>query len=130
MPPPEHSHLHQRAMLWRFSHFDEHSRPVVDTTPEEICVRWDDVITQVRDPNGNEVTSDASVVVLCPVEPGSVMWKGSAEEWYGTGSGGDADVSLGLKEVIRAPETYNIKGRVVFRTASLKTLHGRVPRLG
>lgn len=126
MPAPELSHRLKRAVLWATDGgADVHGRPTVGA-PVEVMVRWLTNRRKMLDPQGNTVTVDGTAVVGRAVEPGSVMWLGSLDSWYGVGSSG---TDVGLCEVVAYQDTPDLKGRVSTRTVGLKRSRDSLPEV-
>lgn len=123
MPALETMDRHQTAVLWEKTGVDANNETVVGE-PVEITVRWVNRPKQAGRPLNIPVTVDATVVVAQDVTIGSLMYLGTLEEFYGTGSAGD-DVQI--MEVIAAPKTSDIKHRNWRRTLGLKFYRSRLP---
>jgi hypothetical protein len=126
MPPPETSARYQTALLWEVTRVDEHNQPRV-RPPREIAVRWNWTRTYMRDKDGTPVAVDAVIVTDEDLPRGSLLWLGTEEEWYGTGSGGVVD---DLVEVKLTKSTLDLRGRVARKTAGASRYKGSVPELG
>jgi hypothetical protein len=128
MPAQELSFLTQTALLFPLLGIDQWGQPTVgdpvELKPPYNGVRWNDVLREVVDAEGNTVAIDAVVVVARTIAVKSRMWLGTLAEWYesGTGTGSSAPDSQ-LCEVKLYNETRDIKGRVATRTVSLMRLH-------
>lgn len=75
MPPLETTDRKQYAVLWEFTGQDSYGQPVV-MQPVELLVRWLDKITQVADPTGNTVQSNAQIITGRSIALQSILWKG------------------------------------------------------
>jgi hypothetical protein len=121
MPSQEVAFLRQRAMLWAFTGYDHYGKPAVSSNPCEIACRWNFKRSETLDPTGNTITLDATVVVKQRIAIDSRMWPGSADEWFGTGSG-PAEAVTSDEEVYivkTTSMTEDLKGRARFRTLGL-----------
>lgn len=116
MPPFEIMDRHQAAVLWSATGgYDDHGEPVVGE-PTEIRVRWNWGRTQSVGPRGNIIALDAKVVAAEDIPLGSNMWQGSLEDWYGTGSAGEA---ADVMYVVTEGKAVDLKGRITRREYGL-----------
>lgn len=120
--PQETAFLRQKAVLWTASGFDENGQPTVGATPTQVCCRWNRVRRQARDPKGNPITITAEVVVKQDVEPGSIMYEGSLEQYQAETSG-----QAPLLEVVTFNHTPDLKNRAKYRQLSLMAYRGSLP---
>lgn len=107
MPSQEKRNRKQSALLWAVAGKDRFGNPTHDS-PIEIKVRWETGQSTGLDPDGNTITIDATAIVNQVIEAGSLMWLGTLEDWYGTGSGGDDDL---LMHVVNYSDVPDIKAR-------------------
>lgn len=114
-PPIETIGRTVTAVLWEKTGSNQYNEPVL-TEPVEIMVRWEDRVEQGNDRFGRPVTFVANLVVAQTIPVGSLMTKGSLDDWYVSGSAGD---QTKLLEVDQFLEIDDIKGRVVRRVARL-----------
>lgn len=124
MPAVEESYRRQKALLWAASGYDDYGRPKRDALSTELDVRWLYVKGRVVDPEGNNIQTDAQVVVAQEIVVGSLMWLGSlvdlAAELPGTGTGTDLIPTSNLYEVVKYEYTPDIKGREFRRMVHLR----------
>lgn len=123
MPAPEGAFRRQDAVLWPASgHNDYGERQVGE--PVELRVRWNTTRQEAVAPDGNTVQLTAVVVVDRVIEVGGLMYLGTLEEWYGTGSAGDDSE---LHQIITYRETPDLKGRFIRRTVGLMKWKDTLP---
>lgn len=79
MPAQEYSHRFQLAVLWKASGSDKHGQFTV-SNPVEVSIRWNDVVNEGVDAQGNKILLEGSLVVGLPISVGSIMWQAP----YGT----------------------------------------------
>jgi hypothetical protein len=87
-------------------------------------VRWVPTNKEAVTPQGETVGLDANVVVDLDVPFGSHLWRGSLDDWYGTGSG---DVGGDVMEVKTISSADDIKGRSTRRTLGLSRYKSAAP---
>lgn len=124
MPPLETMDMYDRAVLMEFVRQDDDGQ-IIAREAEEIDCRWEDGQSEAIDPQGNVIRIDATVVVDRFVPVDSILWKGEAVDWYGTGSGGGSDPEL--MRVVRSPHVPDLKGRHVRRALLLQRYRGTKP---
>lgn len=118
--------MHQKAVLWPFSHKDEQGMPVVDA-PVSIDVRWVTKRMESVDRQGNTISLDGMAVVDRKIDVESQMWlaprqdEDPIEQWYGTGSAGDDSE---IMRVALYNEIPDMDGREVRRTVGLRRFQG------
>ncbi len=88
MPAMEQMDRHQDAAIFVRTGVDafsesEHAAPV------DHKVRWTWSRSFSTDANGNKIALDAKVVTAMAVPVGSLMYLGTVDAWYGTGSAGN-----------------------------------------
>lgn len=117
--------LMQKAVVWDHSLTanDAYGQPTVGG-PREINVRWNSTHILSADAQGNPVTISAQVVVMSDVAVGSLMWLGTLDEWYGTGSATD---EAELMEVKKDAGTPDLKNRSGTTTLDLAYYRGELP---
>lgn len=125
MPSPERSHRRQDAVLWTLASHDEEGENTVNS-PVELRVRWEEVFEEVLNRKGDPVALDAKVMVDREIEIGSLMYKGTLDDWYGVGSAGD---EIKLMEVITYTDLKDIKGRVSYRSVGLCKYRDTLPTI-
>lgn len=108
MPSPETFQRKQTVTVWDLLGYDQFSQVVTDV-PREILVRWERTFYQAKDAKGKLITIDAKMVVAEDVTIGSLVYPGTLEEWYGTGSAGDETELLTV--VAQLEDALDIKGR-------------------
>lgn len=134
MPPPETFERHDRAVLLEFAGVDSYGE-IVRRAPVELTVRWEtaDVFLpggrrEVRDPQGNTIALDALVVVAREIPVDSLMWKGTLEEWVGSGTGTGSDSPTSELMIVKwYSEIPDLKGRHVRRLVGLMKYRSEVP---
>lgn len=113
MPAPEANGREQDAVLWEMTgRYDSFGRHVVGE-PRQIEVRWNRKRRMGTAANGSPVMLDGTVVTVEEIPVGSNLWPGTLDDWYGTGSAGDATE---VHEVVSVDVTPDVKGREVFTT--------------
>lgn len=125
MPPLELEQRNQDAVVWAFDSFDSHGQIRV-TAPEEIRVRWEWTWNRVSDPKGNNVTIDAEIVADADYPVGSLLWLGTLDDWYGSGSGG---ANNGLVEVVTFRRIPDDKGRNTRRSLMCRRFRNTLPEV-
>ena len=121
MPAIETSDLHQKAVLWTTSGFDDYGDPTIGS-PVELNVRWETGQKESLDSQGNTIALDSIAVVDQAVAVGSVMWLGAL-----------ADVpspATDLRSVVGYSEIPDLKNREFRRTVSLMKLSNELPATG
>ena len=121
MPPLESLDLYDRAVLMEFISQDDYGQPLVREA-EEIDCQWEEAQSESRDPQGNVIAIDATVVVDREVPTDSIIWKGELVDWLGTGSGGGDDPIL--MRVARVGAIHDLQGRDFRRVLYLQRVRG------
>lgn len=128
MPAPERSDQLQEAVYWEYLGIIDGE--VQLTEPVELSppfgVRWNMTRQDAKDPNGQKIRLDASLVTTTPLKIDSLLWPGSLEDWNGTGTGSgtfDAEVMQIMTETL----IPDIKVREVSRKYGLKRYRGMLP---
>jgi hypothetical protein len=116
MPPLETMDRYQTAVLWRRGD-DTDTGESDKGEPTEITVRWVTGRKETTDRKGNVIALDAEVILAETVQIGDELWKGTLEEWYGTGSAGNNDEVM---RVATYEEVPDIKNRNVQYVAGLQ----------
>lgn len=132
MPALEDHDLYQDAVLWRFDGYDSEAQALLDS-PIQVPVRWLTYKQELMDPKNNTITLVGEVVldedVAGDVQPGSVVWLGTLDDWMaltmGTGSVQSGDEPE-LCEIVRFDGTPDIKNRNTRRIAKLMRYKGKV----
>lgn len=118
MPDLESIDRPRKAVLWPATGVDGFGQPTVGA-PVELDVMWNGVTREVRDPNGNSVTIDATVHVDRAVAKGSIMWLGAL-----------TDVPTPVVDAMQV-WTYNgtedLKGRLTTHWVLLMRFKGQLP---
>jgi hypothetical protein len=134
MPPIETIHRHDPVIYWPRSTTaygqDDYGNETVSRTYSEIYVRWEEQRGEVRDSfTGQLVEYDVVCVVAAEIEKGSVLWKGTEEEWEDAiGTAGTSDDAVGdLMVVVERGHIEDIKGRHVRRVLYLRRKDSRDP---
>lgn len=137
MPPIETFERHDAALMWPVRGKDPYGEVIVDDTPVELMVRWETGQAgfystggrrEVLDRHASNVAADAIIVVDRHVEVGSLMWKGSLEEWLGNGTGsGSAQEENDLLQVVIFTEIPDLKGQHVRRIATCMKFRKDMP---
>ena len=117
MPDMEISGLHDTAVLWPASTYDNYGELTIGS-PVEIPCRWVESKRETRDAQGNIVVIDATVIVKQDIAIGSQMFLGTLNAWYGTGTGSGLEPN-NLMVVHSFSKTEDIKGRAIRRSVNL-----------
>lgn len=100
----------QKAVLWPLSSIDGYGEATT-STPIELLVRWVDKKDRMKGPNGEDVETDAQVVVDRDIAIGSLMWLGALVDWTGSGE---------VAEVVAKTSTPSLKGTRFRRIVGLR----------
>lgn len=76
MPSVETFDCTMDAVYWEALRYDAYGEFKV-LSPIEIKVRWNDDVTDTKDPEGHRVNRDAVISSLTELVVGSIVWKGS-----------------------------------------------------
>jgi hypothetical protein len=133
MPDISVAMLEQNAVVWPIAGYDDYGSIVV-SNPIQIPCRWDDVLRQVLSPQGETVTTDATVIVDREIPVGSLMWQGRLKDWSDALGNNPLRVSIvDMVKSLREVKSYNaspdIKGRFYTRTVGLIRYKGKLPPL-
>ena len=129
MPSIEKFSRFQTAVLWRFS--EEHDsygqRKVLE--PVEVSVRWQNVYAEMLDEEGETIPTDAWVILSEEVENGSIMYLGTLESLYGTGTDYDSTLPdpTNLMEVVISGKTPDLKNKDTRYWVKLKKYKSSLP---
>jgi hypothetical protein len=134
VPAPERSDQLQDAVYWQYLGIIDGevqlAAPVllsVSNTPPN-GVRWNQTRRDAKDPKGQKITLDASLVTSQRLLPDSLVWPGTLDEWHGTGSGsGSGAFDSEVMQVVTETLVPDIKGREVSRKYGLMRYRGVVP---
>lgn len=119
MPAIEINDLHQKAVLWAATGYDDYGEPTIGSaTGTEIDVRWIDEQSEVSDPKGGTIASIATVIVDQDIAVGSVMWLGELANYV---------ASAVKMQVVDAQKIPDVKGRVFRRVLRLTKLSKELP---
>lgn len=117
MPDPAYTYMLDAAVVLPFKGFDRNGKPTVDHSAAfQIRVRWDDSQSEGTDAQGNSVTYDATVETSRNLTMFSRLWRGTLEEWVGTGSSFEPSLLHELKNV---NVVRDLKNRAIGRTYKL-----------
>lgn len=121
MPAQERAFRRQTAVLWAATGVDRYGQTTVGA-PQEVCVRWNDVLQERRNKDGTTTTIVAQAVVDIDIALGSQMWLGTLDDWYAFGSAG---ANTGLCQVWGFNKTPDLKARANFREVDLMRLRDK-----
>lgn len=127
MPPPAYAYLNEDALLWAKAGVDDYGEPTV-SFPVQIEVRWENRQTVMRNPQGDPITVDATVVAYEEIEVGSLMWEGGFDDVPGSGTGSDQVPESDLMEVVAFETMMDLRGIVQSRRYGLKFFRETAPR--
>ena len=116
----ESSSLHQKAVLWTFSSYDNQGEAKVSAATE-IDVRWEESVRETLDPKGNVIAADATVVVDRDIANHSIMWLGAEDDL--------ASPPVDLYQVISFSKIPDVKGRNFRRVVLLMKYSDELPEL-
>ncbi len=132
MPAPERSDQLQDAVYWEY-------RGIIDgevqlAAPVQLSqsntppdgVRWNQTRRDAQDPKGQKITLDASLVTSTRLIPDSLVWQGSLDDFYGTGTGPSAFDGQ-LMQVKLETLVPDLKGREVSMKYGLMRYRGTPP---
>jgi hypothetical protein len=125
MPVPlEEDCRFQDALYWEATGFDAYGEHTL-AKAKEICVRWEQVNTEVIDTGGNTVGVDVVAVVDRVIPEGSIMWLGAFADLAGTSETPTSDIHT----VIKYGSIPDIRGRNFRKVAYLRRLSDELPAL-
>jgi len=84
MPSIETDCRFQKALLWESAETYDRKGNAKVSAAVELDVRWENKRQDILDPEGNTISTDATVVVDRVIAVGSVMWQGGAADVPGT----------------------------------------------
>lgn len=132
MPAPERSDQLQDALYWEYQGIVDGevqlAAPVllsVSNTPPN-GVRWNQTRRDAKDPKGQKITLDASLVTSTRLVPDSLVWPGSLDDWFGTGTGSET-FDTELMQVVTETLVTDIKGRETSMKYGLVRYRGTPP---
>lgn len=115
----EEDELHEFAVLWENTGYDDNGQPTVAESPEEIPCRWVEKLDQAVDKDGNLVATLIDVVVDRAITPGSILWEGQLSCLPSS--------PTDLKLVVGSVKTPDIKGRNKRRVLKLMRYGDSLP---
>ena len=118
--------FHDSVVLWPKNGYDRHGQPKIGAL-EETFVQWDYCQKEMADPNGNKVIVESTAVVSKRITVGSILWKGSEDQWYGAEGSGTWTDDRELMEVITYEEIQDTKGRNILRTIGMNKYRNTLP---
>ncbi len=119
MPAIETSGLHQKAVLWVESGFDNDGNVKV-VAAVEIDVRWIEGKGDIRNAQSGSIDFDATAVIDREIAVGSIMWKGELDDYVAT---------VVKYQVVDYREVPDIKGRKFRRVVKLMKFGTELPTL-
>ena len=124
MPQPEEAGRLFDALLWPKTGVGEDNKPV---RGEAVAINvWWVGTREYKEPESG-LGLEAVVNVDRDVVEQSLLWLGSAADWYGTGSDALDDEDPGLHEVVEFKKTPDLKGRSYRRKLRLRRYQGTLP---
>lgn len=123
MPPPEATFRTEPAVVWRAAGYGADGLRTV-YEPEEVTVRWVRKVRILPGPDGNLISTDATVVAGCEIPEESLMWRGRLSDWPGTRTGPDGQA---LFVVTLSEAVPDVKGRVTNYSLTLRKYRDAVP---
>jgi len=124
MPDQEVAYLQHKAVVWFRVGTDRYAQPMV-AQPVQLDVRWNEKLHEVLDAHGNVIQADVEVVLDRPVPVGSMMWNGTLDILPADTLTPPSDV----RQVIGYNATSDLKGRAIYRTASLMRWKDALPQV-
>lgn len=135
MPPLEDDGLNQKALYWRIAEGilrQDANGEIQVYEPAELDVRWETRRTESVSfqAQGATVAFEATVVVPREVTVGSLMWLGSFDDWYGTGTTGDwADLGGRIMQVQAYDEVPDADDYERRKVAKLTRFRDKMPTI-
>jgi hypothetical protein len=94
----------QTAVYWEFDGFDDYGKPQYKS-PVEVSCRWDDVVVEYINPNGERDVSKSMVIINQDVILKSVLLLGTIEdEVTDEENPFNNDNAWEIKQVMRTPD--------------------------
>lgn len=124
MPQPEEAGRLFDALLWPKIGVGEDNKPV--RGPAVPINVWWVGTREYKEPEAG-LGLDAVVNVDRDVVEQSLLWLGTAGDWYGTGSDALDEVDPGIHEVVEFKKTPDLKGRAYRRKLRLRRYQGALP---
>lgn len=125
MPAQEIAFRNDKVVYWPFVRRNRYGEPIIGSA-EERTVRFDNKQTLARDPQGNKILLDASMVADREYLIGSIVHNSTIEYFVGTGSG---DTPLELFEVVSYGGVDDLKKRATAYLVGLKRYKGVLPEI-
>lgn len=132
MPAPERSDQLQDVVYWRYLGIIDGevqlAAPVqlsISNSPPD-GVRWNQTRRDAQDPKGQKITLDASLVTSTRLVPDSLVWQGSLDDWFGTGTGPET-FDTELMQVKLETLVTDLKGRETSMKYGLMRYRGTPP---
>lgn len=127
MPALEVCDLNDDAVLWPVAgNADPNGQDRVSDRPVGVRVRWNDSFTEVRDPQGNTVAIEATVVADRRIDKGSVLWHGKVSD-LPAGTGFALEDVPDLMQVYSWNGTQSLNGRNTRHELKLMRLKSSLP---
>ena len=104
----------QKLVYWPYESDNAHGEPIWGAAQEMTC-RWDDVVSEIIDPQGTVVYSKASIISEIYLNVGGLVRKGTLDETPNTGC--DPKDNGQTYEIIKVSATPDIKNRRVLYEA-------------
>lgn len=120
----------QNAVYWPFVSANAAGDPRVGEPVELLAaerngVYWDWRRSEVRDPNGAIIATDADVFAGVEIAIGSMMWLGLLDDLAGTSE----TPTTHLCQVVRSDIIPDVKGRTYGYELRLMRYHGTLPEI-
>lgn len=131
MPTPERSDQLQDALYWEYQGLidgEVQLAPKVQLSPP-FGVRFNMTRHDGKDPKGQKIALDGSLVATTQLVMNSLVWPGTLDDWYGTGSGtgsGSGDFDAEVMQIVTVTLVPDIKNREVSRKYGLMRYRGTV----
>lgn len=95
----------QTLVYWAYSGADLYGQPTY-ASPVQMTCRWEDVAKQVFKADGSAVFTQIELITRKRLEPKGLVWQGKLSSFT---SPVRADVSTGVREIILASSTPNLR---------------------
>lgn len=123
MPQPETSSLHDYAVVWEASGYDENGETII-SAPVEIRCRWENAQSSVVSPDGRVIGVEAIAVVTEDIKADSIIWQGRYSDRPTTSVSADQNP---LMQVIATSKIEDVRGRVTRRVLKLQRYRSNLP---
>jgi DNA-binding transcriptional LysR family regulator len=124
VPWPHLKYLTDQIVVWPPSvTYDEYGR-LLRTAATEILARWEDTNEEVTGAGGEAIGLEAKITVAVAVSIGSIVWKGSIEDFN---EAEEAGTTLELYEAKTLERIPDLKGRGVSRVLGLTRHRATLP---